>query len=157
MPWRHHWSPHWHQLDPVIGVLHTRCYNSADCDTDHSLIASKVRWKPRKIHHRKTKGFPRINTCGTSDPVKAQSFTDLTGPRRNLLRNQQQATRMPNGLTSVMTSTTQPWLHSAKTNARMLTGSRLAGKKCSQSRRPRGKQCWLTSRTLAQEYATPFE
>ena len=81
--WRHPQSHHWHQLDFVItrradlsSVLHTRSYHSAECDTDHSLVASKVRLKPRKIHHAKTKGCPRINTCGTSNPVKAQSFTD---------------------------------------------------------------------------------
>ena len=81
--WRHPWSRHEHQLDLVItrravlsSVLHTRSYHSADCDTDHSLIASKVRLKPRKIHHAKTKGRPHINTCGTSDPVKAQIFAD---------------------------------------------------------------------------------
>lgn len=51
----------------LSSVLHTRSYYSADCDTDHS----KVRLKPRKIHHAKTKGRPCINTCGTSDPVKA--------------------------------------------------------------------------------------
>ena len=43
---------------------------------DHSLVASKVKLKPRKIPHAKTKGRPRINTCGTSDPVKAQNFAD---------------------------------------------------------------------------------
>ena len=54
--WRHTWSHPWHQVDLVItrradlsSVLHTRSYYSADCDTDHSLVASKVRLKPRKI------------------------------------------------------------------------------------------------------------
>jgi len=76
--WRHHRSHHWHQLDLVITrradlstVLH-----SPDCDTDHSLVASKVRLKPRKIHHDKAKGRPRINACGTSDPGNVKSFTD---------------------------------------------------------------------------------
>ena len=149
--WRHPRS-RWHQLDLVItrradlrSVLHTRSYHSADCDTDHSLIASKVRLKPRKIHHGKTKGCPRINSCGTSNPVKAQSFAE------NL---QQPATPMPNGLISAMPSTTQPWLHLARKNARMLTGLMLARKKCSQSRRPRGKRCWLTSRTLPQAHVS---
>ena len=83
MSWSHFRSHHWHQLDLVItrrvdlsSVLHTRSYHSADCDTDHSLVASKVRLKPRKLHHGKTMGRPHINTCGTSDPVKAQSFAD---------------------------------------------------------------------------------
>ena len=83
--------------------------------------------------------------------------SESTASRRNLLRNKQPTTPMPNGLTSVMSSTTQPWLHSARKHARMLTVSRLAGKKCSQSRRSRGKRCWLTSRTLPQAHATPFE
>ena len=56
-----------------------------------------------------------------------------------------------------MPSVTQPWLHLASKNARMLTGSRFAGKKCSQSRKRRGKRCWFTSRTLPQAQATPFE
>ena len=81
----------------------------------------------------------------------------LTVSRRNLQLAAQPATRMPNGLTSVMPSTTQPWLHSARKNARMPTGWGLAGKKCRQSRSQRGKQCQLTSRTLPQAHATPFE
>ena len=81
--WKYPRSLHWHQIDLVITrredlgtLLHTRSYHSADCDKDHSLVASKVRLKPRKIHH--AKGHP----CSTSDPVKAQSFAS----RRNLLR-----------------------------------------------------------------------
>ena len=81
--WRHPRSRHWHQLDLVITrrvdlstVLHTRSYHSADCDTDHSLVASKVRLKPRRIHHAKTKGRPRLNTCGTYDPGKVKCFAD---------------------------------------------------------------------------------
>ena len=81
--WRHPCSRHWHQLDLVItrradlsSVLHTRSYHSADCDTDHSLVASKVRLRPKKIHHSKTKGRPRINTSGANDPSKTQTFAD---------------------------------------------------------------------------------
>ena len=81
--WRHPRSRYWHQLNLVItsyrradlsSVLHTRSYHSADCDTDHSPVPSKVRLKPGKIHHGKTKGRPCINACGTSDPVKVQNF-----------------------------------------------------------------------------------
>ncbi|KAK2555651.1 Craniofacial development protein 2 [Acropora cervicornis] len=86
--WRHPRSGHWHQLDLVItrradpsNVLHTRSYHSADCDTDHSLVASKVRLKPQRIHHAKTKGRPRINTCGTSDPDKVKRFADTFNER----------------------------------------------------------------------------
>jgi len=81
--WRHPRSRHWHQLDLVItrradlrSILHTRSFPSADCDTDHSLICSKVRLKTKKIHRSKTKGVPRINTCCTGDPQRIQLFED---------------------------------------------------------------------------------
>ena len=64
--WRHPRSKHWHQLDMILtrrdsinSVCSTRAFHSADCDTDHSLIAAKVKLKPRKIHHSKKKGQPR--------------------------------------------------------------------------------------------------
>ena len=79
--WRHPRSRHWHQLDLVLtrrrdlaSVLLTRTYHSADCDTDHSLVASKVRVTPRRIHHAKKKARPRINTCRTGNPVRTQQF-----------------------------------------------------------------------------------
>jgi len=79
--WRHPRSRHWHQLDLVItrraelaSVLLTRSYHSADCDTDHSLVASKVRIIPKKLHHAKKNGRPRINTCCASNPEKTQQF-----------------------------------------------------------------------------------
>ena len=71
--WRHPRSKHWHQLDLVITrramlnhVLLTRSYHSADCDTDHSLVGSKVRLLPRAIHRSKQqqKSRPRIDTSG---------------------------------------------------------------------------------------------
>lgn len=78
--WRHPRSKHWHQLDLVItrranlkSVPHTRSFHSADCDTDHTLVASKVRLTP-KIHCTKTNGAPRINTCCAKDPAKALLF-----------------------------------------------------------------------------------
>lgn len=47
--WRPPRSCHWHQLDLVITrrpllncVLTTHSYHSIDCDTDHSLVGSKV-------------------------------------------------------------------------------------------------------------------
>ncbi len=68
--WRHPRSHKWHQLDLVItrrsdlqSVLHTRSFHSADCNTDHSLICSKVRLKIKRIHRSKIKSIPRINTC----------------------------------------------------------------------------------------------
>lgn len=57
--WRHPRCHHWHQLDLIItdlgSVLFTRSYHSADCDTDNSLMASKVRFMPKKLHHSKKK------------------------------------------------------------------------------------------------------
>lgn len=81
--WRHPRSRHWHQLDLVItrrpllnSVLSTRSYHSADCDTDHSMVASKVRLRPKRIHHSKHKGRPRINTAVTSVPELRERFAD---------------------------------------------------------------------------------
>ena len=85
--WRHPCSRHWHQLDVALtkrrdlaSVLLARSYHSADCNTDHSLIASKVRIAPQKLHHSKKKGQPRVNTCCTSNSTKTQHF--LTVLRR---------------------------------------------------------------------------
>ena len=54
--WRHLRSKHWHQLDTVITrrdslntVCNTRAYHSADCDTDHLLIASRLKLNPKKL------------------------------------------------------------------------------------------------------------
>ena len=81
--WRHPRSRHWHQLDLAITrrpslncVLVTRGYHSADCDTDHSLVASKVRLQPKRIHGSKQKGRPRINTAKTAPPDMCEKFAD---------------------------------------------------------------------------------
>ena len=81
--WRHPRSHQWHQLDLVItrradlgNILHTRSFHSADCNTDHALICSKVRLTSKKIYHTKTKGLSRINTCYTRDKTKVQLFED---------------------------------------------------------------------------------
>lgn len=75
--WRHLRSRHWHQLNLIISVsvLATRSFHSADCDTDHTLVYSKVRLLPRKIHHQsKQKRPPRINIAKTSDPGLSAQF-----------------------------------------------------------------------------------
>ena len=81
--WRHPRSDHWHQLDLVITrrpslncVLSTRSFHSADCDTDHSLVGSKVRLQPKRIHHSKHKGLPRINASRTSFPGLGELFAN---------------------------------------------------------------------------------
>ena len=82
--WRHPRSRHWHQLDLIItrrhslnSVLITRTYHSADCDTNHSMVASKVRLQPKQIHRSKTKGRPRLNTTNTSNSELCNRFTSL--------------------------------------------------------------------------------
>ena len=79
--WRHPRSRHWHQLDLVItrradigSVLLTRSYHSADCDTDHALVASNVRISPKRLHHSKRMGRPRINISCASNPTKTQQL-----------------------------------------------------------------------------------
>ncbi|XP_062614292.1 uncharacterized protein LOC134276017 [Saccostrea cucullata] len=57
-------------------VLTTRSYHSADCDTDHSLVGSKVRLQPKRIHRSKQKGRPRINTARTAMPDVCARFVD---------------------------------------------------------------------------------
>ena len=68
--WRHPRSHHWHQLDLVITrrpllncVLVTRSHHSADCDTDPSLVSSKVRLQPKRTHRSKQKIRPRIKAA----------------------------------------------------------------------------------------------
>ena len=90
--WRHPRSKHWHQLDFVLtrrrdlgSVKLTRSFQSADCDTDHSLVCSKVKFQPRRIHRAKKEGKPRIDTTKTRDPDKVKEFIqslerDLPGP-----------------------------------------------------------------------------
>ncbi|RXN14060.1 craniofacial development 2-like protein [Labeo rohita] len=81
MSWRHPRSRRWHQLDFVItrradigSVLLTRSYHSADCDTDHALVASKVCKTPKRLHHLKKKGRLRINASCVSHLEKNQQF-----------------------------------------------------------------------------------
>ena len=88
--WRHPRSKHWHQLDMIItkrdslnNVCNTRFYQSADCDTDHSLIATKVKLKPKKFYHSKRKGQPRINISKTAYPEKNQEFNERLGETLN--------------------------------------------------------------------------
>ena len=82
--WRHPRSKHWHQLDLVLTrrgdlghVKLTRSYQSADCDTDHSLVGSRIKLQPRKIHKARKEGKPRIDTSQIHDPDKVEEFTRM--------------------------------------------------------------------------------
>ncbi|KAL8558017.1 hypothetical protein ACOMHN_049278 [Nucella lapillus] len=55
-------------------VLCTRTYHSADCDTDHSLVCSKIRLLPKTIHHKKQFGKLRINTTKMQYPETVEEF-----------------------------------------------------------------------------------
>ncbi|XP_014787911.1 uncharacterized protein LOC106881903 [Octopus bimaculoides] len=79
--WRHPRSHHWHQLDFIItlrsflnSVQLTCSYHCMDCVTDHSLIRSRVRILPKKVHHSMKMGRPHINTARTSDPTLQKCF-----------------------------------------------------------------------------------
>ncbi|KAI8483145.1 hypothetical protein Bbelb_391640 [Branchiostoma belcheri] len=80
-PWEHPRSHHWHQLDLIItrrtalnSVLRTRSYHSADCDTDHALVSSRVRFKPRNLYRSRPKGSPRINVAHMSLPNRVTEY-----------------------------------------------------------------------------------
>ncbi|XP_046962200.1 uncharacterized protein LOC124531734 [Vanessa cardui] len=82
--WMHPRSKHWHQLDLALSrrrdlreTLHTRAFHSADCDTDHSLVATKVRLVPRRVHSSKPLGRKKINLFKTRDMEVVESFGRL--------------------------------------------------------------------------------
>ena len=55
-------------------MLLTRSYHSADCDSDHSHVCSKIRLQPKKLHRSKPPGKPRINTNCTRSPEMSEQF-----------------------------------------------------------------------------------
>ncbi|XP_038059300.1 craniofacial development protein 2-like [Patiria miniata] len=93
--WIHPRSKHWHQLDLVLtrrgglgSVKLTRSFQSADCDTDHSLVGCKVKLQPQRFHRAKREGRPRIDTSKTRNPDKVEEFVKalenvLPGPPSN--------------------------------------------------------------------------
>ena len=90
--WRHPRSNHWHQLDLILtrrsclpSVQITRSYQSADCDTDPSLVCSKAKLRTKKVHRTKKEGRPRIDNSKTRDQGKVEEFArvlekSLPGP-----------------------------------------------------------------------------
>ena len=55
--WRHTRSKQWHQLDLILtrrvhlsSIKITRSYQSADCDTDHPFVCSKVKLRVKSLH-----------------------------------------------------------------------------------------------------------
>ena len=87
--WRHQRSKHWHQLDLIltrrVDIKITRSYQSADCDTDHSLVCSKVKLRAKSLHQTRKEDRPRIDTSKTHDQRKVEEFArvledSLPGP-----------------------------------------------------------------------------
>ena len=64
-------------LTNLGNVKLTRSYQSADCDTDHSLVCCKVNFKAQRVHHAKKEGRHRINTCMTRKPEKVKEFISV--------------------------------------------------------------------------------
>ena len=74
-------SRQWHQLDLVItkrellnSVRNTQSYHSADCNTDHSLVLSKIILSSKKLYDGKRKGLPKICTVHTNGAKRIKHF-----------------------------------------------------------------------------------
>lgn len=82
--WMHPRSKSWHQIDLIITrrvhlnhVHITRAYHGADCDTDHSLICTKIQLCPKKLHRAKIPASPRIDASATAIPANVSLFNDI--------------------------------------------------------------------------------
>ena len=105
--WQHPRTKIWHQIDFIItrrddlkDVKLTRSYHSADCDTDHSLVISKIRLSPKKTKRTKNPGKPKLNVENTSDP-------ELSALYNSSLKTALDSKR-PN---DELSSTTEKWNH----------------------------------------------
>ncbi|CAH1226359.1 CD209 [Branchiostoma lanceolatum] len=107
--WRHPRSKHWHQLDLILtrrtslkNVLLTRAYQSADCDTDHSLVCCKFKMEPKKFHHARQPGKPRIDISRMAQPDLVEKFTVTFEKEVNSKPSGLSATKKWNDLRDVM-------------------------------------------------------
>ena len=55
-------------------VKRTRSFHGPDCDTDHALVVSTLRIKPRSNYRSKVKPLPKINVRGTRNPSNRETF-----------------------------------------------------------------------------------
>lgn len=89
--WRHPRSSHWHQLDFVIvkerhrnEIHNTRTYHSSDCDTDHSIVISRMALEPKPFHRRVTKSL-KIDISQANQPTKKEKFcVSLAGKLKDI-------------------------------------------------------------------------
>ena len=82
--WRHPRSKHWHQLDLVLvkrtaigSVRCSRTYHSADGDTDHSLVVTKLTLSKSKTVPKRSKEKPRLNTSNMRQEENIRVFRNL--------------------------------------------------------------------------------
>ena len=82
--WWHPRAKHWHQLDLILtrrvdlsSIKITRSYQSADCDTDHSLVCSKVKLPVKSLHCTRKERRPRIDIRKTHDQRKVEEFAQV--------------------------------------------------------------------------------
>ena len=90
--WRHPRSKHWHQFDLILTwrinllcIKITRSYQSANCDTDHSLVCSNVKLRTKCLHRTRKEGRPPNDTSKIPDQRKVEEFArvledSLPGP-----------------------------------------------------------------------------
>ncbi|XP_069171398.1 xanthine dehydrogenase/oxidase-like [Procambarus clarkii] len=62
----------WPASLPSVKIM--RSYQSAVCDTDHSLVCSSIMIRTKKIHHTKKKGRPLIDSTKTRNQDKVEYF-----------------------------------------------------------------------------------
>ena len=81
--WMHPRSKHWHQIYLIITrqcdlreIHHTRTYQSADCDTDHSLVCAKIDVYLKKTHYTKKPDHMRINVAKAKGPARTSAFNE---------------------------------------------------------------------------------
>ena len=92
--WMHPRSKNWHQLDLIVSrrenlnnIRITRAYHSAYCDTDHSLVCTKVQLRPKKFHRAKQPAKFRIHTAATAIPENVCLFNDILSCANNYWMN----------------------------------------------------------------------
>lgn len=81
--WCHPRSKQWHQLDFVIvrqchrtEVCNTRSYHSADCDSDHSLVLSIMKLRPKPFYRRKKQSI-KIDVSRSQIPTLKEEYCDI--------------------------------------------------------------------------------
>ena len=83
--WRHPRSKNWHQLDLILvrrhrinDVLLTRSYQSADCNSDHSLVCCKMHISKKFMHNSNNLARKvRLNVDAMRDKENIKKFSTL--------------------------------------------------------------------------------